>query len=248
MTDAEGRYRFTTIKPGRLPVAQPRQRLAAGAHPLLAVRHVVPVAAGHADVFPERSAVPVRPDHAVDPDERARASRCVAVRSGVDRSRVGARLPLRHRPAGPRRRRRSTSGSRRRLVATGADHRSVLPRAGIRRPGARADGSRRASTPAHPARRGRRRRAGPRRDDRGLAGRRGPVEHAAVLGPSAGFGRLPPTARAARARSRRSGRAACRAGRMPQAAHCQRLFARGLLRHYTRSTSPAIRRSTTIRC
>ena len=38
LTDDEGRYRFVTIKPGRLPVEEPPQRLAAGPHPLLAVR------------------------------------------------------------------------------------------------------------------------------------------------------------------------------------------------------------------
>ena len=52
---------------GRLPVAQPPQRLAAGAHPFLAVRDVVSRAAGHADVLPERPAVPVRPDLPVGP-------------------------------------------------------------------------------------------------------------------------------------------------------------------------------------
>ena len=38
LTDDDGTYRFTTIKPGRLPVGQPPQRLAPGAHPLLGVR------------------------------------------------------------------------------------------------------------------------------------------------------------------------------------------------------------------
>ena len=37
---------------GRLPVAQPRQRLAPGAHPLLALRPGVPAAPGHPDVLP----------------------------------------------------------------------------------------------------------------------------------------------------------------------------------------------------
>ena len=46
----------------RLSLAQPPQRLAPGAHPLLAVRPVVPDAARHADVLPRRPAVPVRPD------------------------------------------------------------------------------------------------------------------------------------------------------------------------------------------
>ena len=46
----------------RLSVGQPPQCLAAGAHPLLAVRPLLPLAAGDADVFPRRSAVPVRSD------------------------------------------------------------------------------------------------------------------------------------------------------------------------------------------
>ena len=51
LTDDEGRYRFVTIKPGRLSVEEPSQRLAPGAHPLLAVRHQLPDPADHADVL-----------------------------------------------------------------------------------------------------------------------------------------------------------------------------------------------------
>ena len=47
---------------GRVSVAQSSERLAPGAHPFLAVRHVVPVAAGHADVLSERPAVSARSD------------------------------------------------------------------------------------------------------------------------------------------------------------------------------------------
>ena len=46
----------------RLSVAEPPQRLAAGAHPLLAVRAGVRAATGDADVLPGRSAAAVRPD------------------------------------------------------------------------------------------------------------------------------------------------------------------------------------------
>ena len=45
LTDAEGRYRFVTIRPGRVSLAQPLQRLAPGAHPFLAVRPGVPARA-----------------------------------------------------------------------------------------------------------------------------------------------------------------------------------------------------------
>ena len=41
LTDADGVYRFVTIKPGRLSLAEPSQRLAPGTHPLLALRTLV---------------------------------------------------------------------------------------------------------------------------------------------------------------------------------------------------------------
>ena len=47
---------------GALPVEEPPQRLAAGAHPLLAVRHRVHPADDHPDVLPGRPAVRARPD------------------------------------------------------------------------------------------------------------------------------------------------------------------------------------------
>ena len=56
----------------RVPVAESSQRVASGAHPLLAVRHELPQPPGHADVLPGRSAAAVRPDHQHDP-RRARA-------------------------------------------------------------------------------------------------------------------------------------------------------------------------------
>ena len=72
LTDDDGRYRFVTIQPGRLPVEEPPQRLAAGAHPFLAVRHELPHPADHADVLPGRPAAALRPDLQLDP-RRARA-------------------------------------------------------------------------------------------------------------------------------------------------------------------------------
>ena len=62
LTDADGRYRFMTIKPGAYPWQQPSQRVAARAHPLLDLRARVHRAAGHADVLPRRPAVRRRPD------------------------------------------------------------------------------------------------------------------------------------------------------------------------------------------
>ena len=57
---------------GRVPVGEPPERVAAGPHPLLAVRPRVHRAARHADVLPRRPAVRLRPDLPVDP-RRARA-------------------------------------------------------------------------------------------------------------------------------------------------------------------------------
>ncbi len=57
-----------------LPVEEPPQRLAAGAHPLLAVRHRLHPADDHPDVLPGRPAVRPRPDLPVDRSTRGRAS------------------------------------------------------------------------------------------------------------------------------------------------------------------------------
>ena len=74
VTDDEGRYRFSTIKPGPVPVGQPLQRLAPRAHPLLAARPRVRAAAGDADVLPRRPVLPLRPDLQLGPRRARRAS------------------------------------------------------------------------------------------------------------------------------------------------------------------------------
>ena len=95
---------------GRLPVGQPPQRLAAGAHPLLAVRAGVRAAAGDADVLPGRSAVRPRPDLQLGPRPRGpRAAGRPRSTCEATEPDVGARLPLRHRAARARGRRRSRS-------------------------------------------------------------------------------------------------------------------------------------------
>ena len=65
LTDDQGRYYLHHRQAGRVPVAQPHQRVAPRAHPLLPVRRRVHAAARDADVLPERPAVPLRPDPAV---------------------------------------------------------------------------------------------------------------------------------------------------------------------------------------
>ena len=74
LTDDDGDYQFTTIKPGRVPVEEPRERVAAGAHPLLGVRLGVHAAHRHADVLPGRPAVPARSDLQYDPSTRRPAT------------------------------------------------------------------------------------------------------------------------------------------------------------------------------
>ena len=51
LTDENGYYAFRTIKPGPVPVAQPRQRLAPGAHPLRDLGRRLGAAPRHADVL-----------------------------------------------------------------------------------------------------------------------------------------------------------------------------------------------------
>ena len=60
--DAEGQYQLHHHQARRLSLEEPSQRLAAGAHPLLAVRPGLRHAADHADVLPRRSAARLRPD------------------------------------------------------------------------------------------------------------------------------------------------------------------------------------------
>src|SRR6266480_4302205 len=87
---------------GLLPVAEPPERLAARAHPLLAVRPRLRAAPGHPDVLSRRSAVLPGPDLQLG----ARGGQGPAdlpVRPRPDRAGVGPRLRLGHRPPRPRR-------------------------------------------------------------------------------------------------------------------------------------------------
>ena len=56
LTDAEGRYRFVTIKPGSYPWGNHENAWRPQPHPLLCVRARVHAAARHADVLPRRPA------------------------------------------------------------------------------------------------------------------------------------------------------------------------------------------------
>ena len=109
LTDAEGALPLRHDQARRLPVGQPPQRLAAGAHPLLAVRPRVHAAARDADVLPRRPAVRPGPDLQLGARSAgARADGLPRSTSTDDRAGVGAGLPLGHRAARAARRRRAT--------------------------------------------------------------------------------------------------------------------------------------------
>ena len=198
----------------RLPVAEPPQRLAARAHPLLAVRPRVHRPARDADVLPRRSAVRARPDLPV----RARPGGARAARLRASTGRrptpewaLGYRFDI-----VARRPRRDADGglswwpSRRRRRPSGRSSRSACAEPQTR---ARARAARRARSRSRPGAR-RRGRAGARRDGRDLAGRRRRQLPAGLrLGP------LRHRRRRRATRSSPSSRAACRRRGRPQAPH-----------------------------
>jgi len=73
-TDKDGYYKFITVKPGAYPWGNPLQRMAPEPHPLLAVRPLVHVAPGDADVLSGRPAVPFDPIFNSVSDEKARTA------------------------------------------------------------------------------------------------------------------------------------------------------------------------------
>ncbi len=78
LTDADGRYRFTTIKPGAYPWRN-HQNAWRPAHIHFSLFGAsFQTAPGHADVLPQRSAVRVRPDHAVDSGRAGASERLVS--------------------------------------------------------------------------------------------------------------------------------------------------------------------------
>ena len=91
---------------GRVPVAQPPERVARRAHPLLAVRAGLRHAARHADVLPRRPALLPGPDLPLGARPQAPRADDLPVRPRRDRAGVGAGLQVRHRScAGARPRR-----------------------------------------------------------------------------------------------------------------------------------------------
>ena len=112
---------------GRLPVAEPSERVAARAHPLLGLRAGVHAAAGDADVLPRRPALRRRPDLQSIRDPKARE---LMVSPSTGRRRrpsgrsatastscsAGGRRPRSRRECAPRPRRRPSGRSSRRAL------------------------------------------------------------------------------------------------------------------------------------
>jgi len=94
-SDATGYYKFTTVKPGAYPWGNHTQCLAAGAYPLSVFRPCLHLAAGDADVFPERSAVSVRSDlQTAVTDAKARGAHVSLVRPENTKPEWALCLPL----------------------------------------------------------------------------------------------------------------------------------------------------------
>ena len=69
VTNEKGEYRYLTIKPGRLSLVEPYQRLAAGAYPSFVIRSKLRHAAGDAIFFSRRSFDPARSDFQFGADQ-----------------------------------------------------------------------------------------------------------------------------------------------------------------------------------
>ena len=100
--DAEGQYKFITIKPGAYPWKNHHNAWRPAHIHFSLFGPAFADAADHADVLPQRSAARLRPDLQLGARRGARAPAGV-VRDGPDAARMGAGLPFRHRAARPQR-------------------------------------------------------------------------------------------------------------------------------------------------
>ncbi len=89
LTDADGQLPLRHDQAGLVPLGQPRERVAPGAHPLLGVRAGVHAAARHPDVLPGRPAVRVRPDLPLGPRPEGARAAGLELRPRARRSRTG---------------------------------------------------------------------------------------------------------------------------------------------------------------
>ncbi|MET3260525.1 protocatechuate 3,4-dioxygenase beta subunit [Bradyrhizobium japonicum] len=98
-TDAQGYYKFTTIKPGAYPWGNHHNAWRPRAHPFLGVRPFLHLASRHADVFPRRSPVSVRSDLQFGDRRKGAGADDLVLRSREHQAGMGAVLPLRYRAA-----------------------------------------------------------------------------------------------------------------------------------------------------
>ena len=152
ITGRRGQLPLRHHQAGRLSVAQSSQRLASGAHPLLAVRPRLRHPAGDADVFPRRPADPARSDPRSIPDAEARAAaglRPSTCRSPSPEWALGYRFDIVLRG----RARDAVRGGERDEPHSQrvADRRAVLQFRSDHQPDARDAGARRRRRRAHPA-------------------------------------------------------------------------------------------------
>ena len=102
ITDDEGRYQFTTIKPGPIR-GESLQRLAASPHPLLADGPRIHPASRDPDVLPGRSLLPLRPDLQLGQRSGRPRANGLALLDPRHGSELGGRLRVRHLSARTRR-------------------------------------------------------------------------------------------------------------------------------------------------
>ena len=103
MTDSEGRYRFVTIMPGHYPVGEPPQRVAAGAHPLLAFGTSFLTRLVTQMYFPGDPLQPIDPILNSIPDPASRQRLVAKFDIELTQPDWALGLPVGHRPARPRR-------------------------------------------------------------------------------------------------------------------------------------------------
>jgi protocatechuate 3,4-dioxygenase beta subunit len=97
VTDAQGNYRFLSIKPGAYPWGNHDNAWRPAHIHFSLFGHSNRDAAGHADVFPQRSALRVRPDVPVDSRRACAPSPRIAVRPLADAAGLGIGISLRYR-------------------------------------------------------------------------------------------------------------------------------------------------------
>ena len=103
VTDADGDYRFLTIKPGAYPWRNTPQCVAAGASPFRRVRPAFATRLITQMYFPGDPLLQYDPIYQSTADERGARAADLRLRPESERGGMGARLSIRHGAARPRR-------------------------------------------------------------------------------------------------------------------------------------------------